>query len=166
LIESRKKFIYIRRTSENSRNRGRLILNEQELIESLRKYASQSSLEFFEYDHSKQTGSVVDQIRLFSQARVILGVHGGAQSNMNFAASSTIIIEIMPFRSEQSTIPVVCSLSNPNELRPCVGYIYYVQSQLLNHSYWILPTPVGANDNLHVNLIHTQQLLDSLPKTF
>lgn len=166
LSRLRRKLIYIRRTSKNSMNPGRLILNEKPMIDILLQYANEHSLEVFEYDHSEQQHSIVEQIKIFAQARIIIGVHGGAQSNMNFAQSGTIVIEIMPFRSQQSTIPVVCSLSDPKELKPCVGYIYYVQSQLLNHSYWILPTPVNEENNVYVNLNQVQELFDSLPKTF
>lgn len=81
---------------------------------------------------------------------------------MNFAQSGTRIIEIMPYHSEQNTIPIVCRLSYPNELKPCVGYIYYTQSQLLNHSYWILPTPVNNDKNLLVNLTRVKLLFDAL----
>ena len=162
-LPSSDKFIYIQRTAGNSKNQGRLILNEEPFIEILRQYAKKSSLNFILYDHSKQDGNIVNQIRLFSQARVIIGVHGGAQSNMNFAQPGTTIIEIMPYDPEKSTVPIVCSLSHPDELKPCVGYIYYTQSQLLNLSYWILPTPVvGMSKNLNVNLTRVKRLFDSL----
>jgi capsular polysaccharide biosynthesis protein len=161
-LPSRNKLIYIQRTKSNSKNQGRLILNEEPFIEILRQYATKASLKFILYDHSQQQGNIVDQIQLFHQARVIIGTHGGAQSNMNFAQPGTTIIEIMPYRSEQSTVPVVCKLSHPNELKPCVGYIYYTQSQLLNHSYWILPTPIDSGRNLNVNLTRVKRLFDSL----
>ncbi len=159
---SRDKFIYIQRTKSNSKNGGRFILNEEPFIEILRQYATKSSLDFILYDHSKQDGNIIKQIDLFYQARVIIGVHGGAQSNMNFAQPGTTIIEIMPYRSEQSTVPIVCTLAHPDELKPCVGYIYYTQSQLLNLSYWILPTPVDSDRNLNVNLTRVKRLFDSL----
>lgn len=156
---TRNKFIYIQRTAKNSKNRGRLILNEEPLIETLRQYTSKSSLDFFQYDHSQLKGTVVNQIELFFQARVIIGVHGGAQSNMNFAQPGTTLIEIMPYRADLTTVPIVCS--SP-ELKPCVGYIYYTQAQLLNLSYWILPTKADQDGNLHVNLTRIQKILDSL----
>lgn len=156
---ARDKFIYIQRTRSNSKNPGRYILNEEPLIEILRQYAKNSSLDFVQYDHSKLTGTVINQIELFYRARVIIGVHGGAQSNMNFAQPGTAIIEIMPYRADQSTVPIVCSSA---EVKPCVGYIYYTQSQLLNLSYWILPTQVEGDGNLQVNLTRAQRLLDLL----
>jgi capsular polysaccharide biosynthesis protein len=158
---SRNKLIYIQRTTANSNNPGRYIVNEEPFIEILRQYAIKSSLKFFQYDHSKQQGNIVKQIQLFYRARIIIGVHGGAQSNINFAQPGTTIIEIMPYRPRQSTIPIVCSLDYPDELAICVGYIYYIQSQLLNHSYWILPTPVERG-NITVSLTRVKRLFDSL----
>lgn len=156
---ARDKFIYIHRTAQNSKNGGRFILNDEPFIEVLRQYANKSSLNFVLYDHSQLQGTVVNQIELFYQARVIIGVHGGAQSNMNFAQPGTTLIEIMPYRAQLTTVPIVCS--SP-AIEPCVGYIYYTQSQLLNLSYWILPTQVDADKNLHVNLTRIQKILDSL----
>jgi hypothetical protein len=95
-------------------------------MEILHRYATDSSLEFFPYDHSELEKDIRKQIQLFYQARIIVGVHGGAQSNMNFAQPETTIIEIMPYHSHESTAPVVCSLAIPDELKPCGGYTYYV----------------------------------------
>jgi len=158
----RNKLIYLRRTRDNSKNGGRQILNEEPFMEILHRYATDSSLEFFPYDHSKQEDDIRKQIQLFYQARIIVGVHGGAQSNMNFAQPETTVIEIMPYRSHESTVPVVCRLASSGQPEPCVGYIYYVQSQLLDHSYWILPTPVNSEGNLNVSLTRVERLLNSL----
>jgi hypothetical protein len=161
-ILSRNKLIYLQRTTSNSKNKGRFILNQKPFIEILHQYARKSSLDLIEYDHSIQNNNIVKQIQLFYQASIIIGVHGGAQSNMNFAQPGTTIIEIMPYNYQMNTIPIVCSLSRPDELKPCVGYIYYTQSQLLNHSYWILPTLVNDQGNIDVNLSRLKQLFDSL----
>ena len=161
-LPPRDKLIYIQRTKSNSKNPGRLILNEEPLIEILRQYATKASLDLFLYDHSQQKGTIVNQIELFYQARVIIGAHGGAQSNMNFAQPGTTLIEIMPYNPKQSTLPNVCTLNYPNEVKPCVGYIYYTQSQLLNLSYWILPTPADDQKNLNVDLSRIKRLFDSL----
>ncbi|CAF4596316.1 unnamed protein product, partial [Rotaria magnacalcarata] len=154
--------IYLRRTASNAKNNGRLILNEQSLIDSLVAYASNHSLNYVQYDHSKDHLHVRQQIKLFSHAKIIIGVHGGAQSNINFASSGTTIIELMPYQLNATVVPVVCQMPKSNELKPCVGYIYYTQSQLLNQSYWILPTAVNNEGNLNVNLTRVQCLLNSL----
>ncbi|CAF1005139.1 unnamed protein product [Rotaria sordida] len=158
---SRNKLIYVRRTRINAKISGRHILNEKLLINIVREYALKHSLEFIQYDHLKEN-RIEKEIELFYQARIIIGVHGGALSNINYAQSQTTIIEIMPYRAEQNTAPVVCIFSKPDEVKPCVGYIYYVQAQLLNHTYWILPTEVDDEKNLHVNLTRVKRLFDSL----
>ncbi|CAF1292602.1 unnamed protein product [Rotaria sordida] len=161
-ILSKPNLIYVQRTAANAKNRGRLILNEKLIVELLRIYASKHSLTYIQYDHSKHNDHIGKQVELFYNARIIFGVHGGALSNMNFAPSGTIIIELMPYRSDKSSLPIVCSTFDPHTFRPCSGYSYYMQSQLLNQSYWILPTVVDKNGNLNVNLTRLQRLFDSL----
>ena len=162
LEHPRSNLIYIQRTSKNAMNGRRLILNEKLFIDSLAEYASKTALNFVQYDYSKDHRHIRHHITLFYYARVIIGVHGGAQSNINFAPSGTIVIEIMPYRSHESAVPVVCKMPPANQLKACVGYIYYTQSQLLNHSYWILPTAVDTDGNLNVNLTRVELLLNSL----
>ncbi|CAF1513838.1 unnamed protein product [Adineta steineri] len=155
--------IYVQRTSTNAKNPGRLILNEKPVIELLREYAVKNSLIYVQYDHSQQNDYIGKQIELFYNARIIFGIHGGALSNINFSPSGTIIIEIMPYRSDKSSLPIVCSMFKPNAFKPCGGYSYYVQAQLLNQSYWILPNVVDSRTNVNVNITRLQQLFDSLP---
>ena len=154
--------IYVQRTRQNAKNGGRLILNENFVVDYLREYAQKSSLVYIEYDHSKHSENIQKQIELFSNAKIIFGIHGGALSNINFAPSKTIIIEIMPFRSDKSTLPIVCSESDPNKFTPCGGYSYYVQAKLLNQSYWILPSVVDQQDNVNVNMTKLRSLFNSL----
>lgn len=156
------RLIYLQRTRSNARNAGRIILNEQVVIDYLRNFAKNNSLVYVQYDHSSHTENIQTQIELFSRAKIIFGIHGGALSNINFAQSNTFIIEIMPFRQDKPSLPIVCANSNPNLLQPCVGYIYYVQSQLLNQSYWILPTVVDKESNVNVNMTKLELLFNSL----
>ncbi|CAF0881537.1 unnamed protein product [Adineta ricciae] len=154
--------IYVQRTSENAKNGGRLIQNENLVIDYLHEYAQKSSLIYIEYDHSKHNENIQKQIELFSNAQIIFGIHGGALSNINFASSKTIIIEIMPYRSDKSSLPIVCSKSDPNRFTPCGGYSYYVQANLLNQSYWILPSVVDQQNNVNVNMTKLRLLFNSL----
>ena len=154
--------IYVQRTMTNAKNPGRLILNEKFVIELLREYAAKHSLTYVEYDHSKHDDHIGKQIELFYNARIIFGIHGGALSNVNFARSGTIVIEIMPYKSDKSSLPIVCSMFDPTQFKPCGGYSYYVQSQLLNQSYWILSTAVDNQGNVNVNMTRLQQLFNSL----
>ncbi|UJR11944.1 hypothetical protein I4U23_016122 [Adineta vaga] len=158
--------IYVQRTANNAKNHGRLILNDNSVIELLRRYAIKHSLTYVQYDHSKQDDHIGKQIELFSNARLIFGIHGGALSNINFAPSGTTIIEIMPYKSNKSSLPIVCSMFDPNQFRPCVGYSYYIQSQLLNQSYWILPNTVDEQDNVNVDMNRLEQLFNSVFKSY
>ena len=91
-------------------NGARLILNEQPFIDLLKDYSSKHSLDYIQYDHSKDTDHIRSRIELFYNAQIIIGVHSGALSNMNFAQSQTRIIEIMPYRSDSSSLPMTCSM--------------------------------------------------------
>jgi capsular polysaccharide biosynthesis protein len=158
----RNNLIYIQRTAKNAMNSARLILNEEPFIQVLRDYCSKHSLNYVQYDHSKDDGHIRSRIELFYNAQIIIGVHSGALSNMNFAQAGTTIIEIMPYRPEKSSLPMTCSMFRPENIKACAGYILYTQSQLLNQSYWILPFPVQLNGNLNVDTTRLQKLLDQI----
>ncbi|CAF3459727.1 unnamed protein product [Rotaria sp. Silwood1] len=155
-------FIYIQRTSSNAMNGARLILNEQPFINLLKEYCLKNLLNYIQYDHSKDSNHIKHRIELFYNARYIIGVHSGALSNMNFAQSGTTVIEIMPYRSTTSSLPMTCSMFNPNDLKACAGYILYTQSQLLNQTYWILPTVVNDQGNMNVDLDRFKNLLEKI----
>lgn len=159
---NRKNFIYIQRTSTNAMNGARLILNEEPFINLLKEFCLKNSLNYIQYDHSKDSNHIKHRIELFYNSQYIIGVHSGALSNMNFAQSGTTIIEIMPFRSETSSLPMTCSMFNPQDLKACAGYILYTQSQLLNQTYWILPTVVNSQGNMNVDLNRMKNLLQKL----
>ncbi len=157
-----KNFIYIQRTSTNAMNGARLILNEEPFIEILRNYCSKHSLNYVQYDHSKDTGHIRSRIELFYNAQVIIGVHSGALSNMNFAQSGTTVIEIMPYRADSSSLPMTCSMFRPEDIKACAGYILYTQARLLNQSYWILPTVVNNDGNLNLDINRVKKLMDQI----
>lgn len=159
---NRNNLIYIQRTAANAMNGARLILNEESFTKVLRDYCSKHSLNYVQYDHSKDKDHIRSRIKLFYNAKVIIGVHSGALSNMNFAQSGTTIVEIMPYRSDTSSLPMTCSMFRPENLRACAGYILYTQSQLLNQSYWILPIVVNKEGNLNVDTNRLQNLLNQI----
>ncbi|CAF1410176.1 unnamed protein product [Adineta steineri] len=143
-------------------NRARLILNEEPFIKFLRDYCLKNSLNYVQYDHSKDTDHIRSRIELFYNAKIIIGVHSGALSNMNFAQSETTIIEIMPYRQESSVLPMTCSMFRPDDLKACAGYILYTQAQLLNQSYWILPNVVNTKGNINLNISRVEKLFDKI----
>ncbi len=155
-------FIYIQRTKTNAMNGARLILNEELFVNLLKEYCLNKSLNYIQYDHSKDLNHIKYRIELFYNAQYIIGVHSGALSNMNFAQSGTTVIEIMPYRSLTSSLPMTCSSFNPTDLKACAGYILYTQSQLLNQTYWILPTVVNNDGNMNVDLNRVLNLLQQI----
>jgi len=160
--KKRNNFIYIQRTSTNAMNGARLILNEEPFVNLLKEYCLKNNLNYIQYDHSKDLNHIKYRIELFYNCQYIIGVHSGALSNMNFAQSGTTLIEIMPYRSVTSSLPMTCSSFNPQDLKACAGYILYTQSQLLNQTYWILPTLVNDQGNMNVNLDRIKNLLQQI----
>lgn len=158
----RNNFIYIQRTAKNAMNSARLILNEDAFTKVLRDYCSKHSLNYVQYDHSQDNDHIRSRIELFYNAKVIIGVHSGALSNMNFAQAGTTVIEIMPYRADSSSLPMTCSMFRPENLKACAGYILYTQAKLLNQSYWILPFVVNLEGNLNVDTARLQKLLDKI----
>jgi capsular polysaccharide biosynthesis protein len=158
----RNNLIYIQRTAKNAMNSARLILNEEPFIQVLRDYCSKHSLNYVQYDHSKDDGHIRSRIELFYNAQIIIGVHSGALSNMNFAQAGTTIIEIMPYRADSSPLPMTCSMFRAENIKACAGYILYTQAQLLNQSYWILPFAVNLEGNMNVDTTRLQKLLDQI----
>ncbi|CAF0950561.1 unnamed protein product [Adineta steineri] len=158
----RKNFIYIQRTATNAMNGGRLILNDDLFMNLLKEYCLKKNLNFIQYDHSKDSNHIRYRIELFYNSKYIIGVHSGALSNMNFAQSGTTLIEIMPYRPLKSSLPMTCSMFNPADLKACAGYILYTQSQLLNQTYWILPTAVNNDGNMNVDLNRMKKLLEQI----
>jgi capsular polysaccharide biosynthesis protein len=159
---NRKNFIYIQRTSSNAMNGARLILNEEPFAGLLKEYCLKNSLNYIQYDHSKDANHIKHRIELFYNSKYIIGVHSGALSNMNFAQPGTTVIEIMPFKSSTSYLPMTCSMFRPDDIKACAGYILYTQSQLLNQTYWILPTVVNNHGNMNVDLERVKKLLQQI----
>jgi hypothetical protein len=96
--------IIIKRTEHE-----RKIINHDEMVFYLRtKYPS---IEWIEFDSL----SVVETIKLFNRAKIIIGPHGAGLTNMLFAKKGITVIEIMPY-------------SDPNEC-------YHHLTNMLEHKY-------------------------------
>ena len=89
--------VYISRTG--SRNYGRNIKNEEEIINYLQRRYS-SKFKFFQ----KPT-SLKETMNLFENTRILLGAHGGALYNILFCPQDTEIIEIMPTEENGNVVP-------------------------------------------------------------
>ena len=113
--------VYISRTG--SRNYGRNIKNEEEIINYLqRRYSNR--FKFFQ-----RPGSLKETMNLFKNTRILLGAHGGALYNILFCPQDTEIIEIMPTEENGNVVP--------NSL---AHTIIWKMSSMLRQNYWRLPS--------------------------
>eukprot|EP01060_Flectonema_neradi_P025907 TRINITY_DN34765_c0_g1_i1.p1 TRINITY_DN34765_c0_g1~~TRINITY_DN34765_c0_g1_i1.p1 ORF type:complete len:657 (+),score=145.79 TRINITY_DN34765_c0_g1_i1:69-2039(+) len=80
--------IYLGRKDTSMRN----LSNQAEVIEMLKDYAAQRQMQF--HDYSKPMKSVKETRKLFEHARVVVGIHGGAMSNLVFCKPATIVVEL------------------------------------------------------------------------
>lgn len=95
----------------------RFVMNDNEVMETLRSFASSEGLEFKVFDKSSQRS-------LFSRAAYIVGPHGGAFGNIIYASAGTKIIEFITAAGMQK--------------RPC----YPLLAWSLSLSYtFVSPTP-------------------------
>ena len=89
--------LYVSR--KGTRNYGRNILNEDEIIEYLtHRYGDAIQI-------IQKPKSIYSTKDLFRNARILLGVHGGALYNLMFCPKWTEIIEIMPTESNGDIVP-------------------------------------------------------------
>lgn len=109
--KSNTKNIYISRNNPKILSNNRMIINEKEVIEIVKKY----NFEVYELENI----SFNKQIELFSQANVIIGVHGAGLTNMIFSGKKTKIIEI----------------NNPRYL---FSRCYYILASMLEMDYYCL----------------------------
>lgn len=82
-VEDFGQYVYIQRGDSNN---GRQLLNENELVNGLKKIGFKS------FRLSELT--VASQISLFSKARMIVGVHGAGFTNLAFASKRCIVFEL------------------------------------------------------------------------
>ncbi len=88
--------------------RGRRIVNEKEVEESLRKYGFETCL--------TEELSLQEQVILFSEAEIVVASHGAGLTNLLFCQSGTKVLEIF----------------EPSIVRQC----YWSLSEALGHNYW------------------------------
>ena len=130
-----------------AKNGGRKITNMVDLLAMLRARYEPNRVVVYD-GHSNLTLTT----DLFKQAHLIIGVHGGAFYNMNFAPKETTLIEISP--SDEIGMPVPRSLGHT---------IFWTMSTLLNQTYWRLyHTTNSFMSNIQVNLDLLQLVLDKV----
>ena len=90
--------------------------------------------------------SVLDQLKLFTDARYIIGIHGSGLSNLLFTSSSSSILEITP----SCVNPAILDLANSLELR--YGYIVTPYSPIAKENQLILVNPLTLQDQVNTLL--------------
>ena len=114
--------VYVSRTS--SRNYGRNVKNEEAVIDFLQRRYSYKFQMFLKPPELKET------LNLFRNARILIGVHGGALYNVLFCPQETEIVEIMPTNETGEVVPD--SLAHT---------IIWKMTSMLRQTYWRLSAP-------------------------
>lgn len=113
----RDQIVYLKRRQNFTRS----VQNEETLLNKIRKYLKKSlTLTVFEPDNDWTKDK-----EIMKCARVVLGPHGGAWSNIMFCKENTDVIEFLPLATLRE--------QGLNE-RPC----YYGLSNALNLKYWTI----------------------------
>lgn len=105
-------------TRKLSRNRGRRMINEREVIQLLTDEFG-ARLVVFRGQHV-----LSDVIALFQRAAVVIGVHGGAMYNLSFCSAGTVVVELMPVTAEGAM------------LRRLSHSIFWRMADALGQNYW------------------------------
>jgi capsular polysaccharide biosynthesis protein len=132
---SSQSYIYMKRGSQI-----RKIVNEDELVECLEKRGFQVVC--------PGELSLAEQIKIFSNARIVVGAHGADFTNMVFAPPNTTIIELHPSRY---IIPCFWGLASLCRHR----YAYLIGPSVSNENY-------GGLTNFYISLDKLQMLLDKV----
>lgn len=123
-LDQRRKLVYAGRTRVGRiENDGRQVENEKALFSLFQHW---SEFEFVQFDH-REYRSLPQLAALFADARVLIGPHGGALTNIIFMGCDATVIELFPLVKGEKA-----------PLRHA-GMMMYLQSMFLRHDYWMLP---------------------------
>lgn len=136
--------LYLKRNDNGSRS----VENETELFNSIQKHLRDDLIfRIFQPDNDWRKDKEV-----MKRARVVLGPHGGAWSNIIFCKEGTDVVEFIPL--------VTMKEKGVNE-RPC----YYGLSNALKLKYWCIEPENFEFDNSKVKMrVHVEDLLSVLRK--
>ena len=130
-------------TRAGNYNGGRRMLNFDEVTYFLQQRYS-SRLVIFQGDYNLERS-----IQIFGESSILIGVHGGAMYNLNFASSDAHIVEFLPM--VEYGIPVG-SIAHT---------IVWHMSQLLGQTYWrIHQTADSFDGDINVPIDKLQALLN------
>eukprot|EP00730_Choanoeca_flexa_P017502 TRINITY_DN8441_c0_g1_i2.p1 TRINITY_DN8441_c0_g1~~TRINITY_DN8441_c0_g1_i2.p1 ORF type:complete len:438 (+),score=73.34 TRINITY_DN8441_c0_g1_i2:302-1615(+) len=120
--DARPLILYLRRNPTD--DRGVMPELEAHVLRVLQRRVDMSKYRLHFWHPSMNHGWQQDR-RLFHQAAIIVGPHGGAFSNLPFAPSNAIVIEIIPWRGIH---PPLATDTVKRDVRPC---------------YWSMATALG-----------------------
>ncbi len=132
-------------TRARSSNGGRATLNHLEVETFLRQRYQHNFFIFRGGYDLNQT------ISIFGRAKILIGVHGGAIYNMNFAPKGTYIVEIIP------------TDSNGESPRRIAHQIFWLMAGMLEQIYWRLcVSPHSNNGDVIVPIQKLRNVLDKI----
>lgn len=120
-------------------NAGRAIGNENGMIEAIKGFLAESGRkeELVVFDHRKYS-SLDEHIRLFQQARVMIGPHGGGFYNLLFCPSRTLSIEFFPNNRWDQHIALAS---------------FWIHTRAIDGKYYLLPiTPYNGQHDMNVDI--------------
>lgn len=153
-MAERKKIVYCGRTKAGRiENAGRRVLNEEAVVQALRKWEAQG-FELAEYDH-RQHPTVASLNEFFSEARLLIGPHGGCLTNVMHIPCNSAVIELFPL---------------VNGVKPPVAHpamMMYMQSTYLEQDYYMLPVyTTDSGGDMTVPIDELEEILAKAMKTF
>ncbi|XP_013391425.1 uncharacterized protein LOC106159646 [Lingula anatina] len=138
-------------TRKQSHNGGRNMLNQIEVLAFLEKRYRKDRVIVYPGRYNLTTS-----VSVFGRARVLIGVHGGALYNLNFASSDVSVVEILPSDGAGNPIP------------PGIAHsIFWSMCNMLNQSYWrIYNKAETRNGDVIVDLVKLDRVLDRIDQHF
>ncbi|EFC38113.1 predicted protein [Naegleria gruberi] len=96
-FKDRKKIVYFTRSNGDSQNGGRMILNEDAVLEHLKVELLKRNLneELVTFD-SRDFANLSEIVKFFANVKAIFGPHGAAFYNSRFAPRKLAVLEILP----------------------------------------------------------------------
>ena len=130
-------------TRAGAHNAGRNLVNQDELEQLLSTRYGDRFLLF------KGGLKLNETLRLFSEIRLLIGVHGGALVNHNFCPSDTVVVEMFP------TYP------DGHVSKGLSDSIFWLMTSMIGQPYWRVPeTPLDGLNNVKCNITKMKQILD------
>ena len=124
-LEHRFRIVYAGRSRTGvTENSGRRVRNDDLLLALLRRWST--AYEVVEFDH-REFATIDALVDFWSDARLLIGPHGGALTAVNFMPCNSAVVELMP---------LVNGVRPPS---PHAAMMMMMQSTFLEMEYWLLP---------------------------